>query len=62
MTLGVALRVRPKSWYSTCGTFGTLPLSDESREDKLLELPAPVRPGMFGTLPERLEKEEVWMG
>jgi hypothetical protein len=62
MTLGVALRVSPRSWYSTCGTFGTLFCNDERREERALELPAEVSPGMLGVLAERLEKEEVWMG
>jgi hypothetical protein len=42
--------------------FGTVLVSEESRELRLLEVPAPVSPGMFGMLPDRLEKEEVWMG
>ena len=30
--------------------------------DRLLELPAPVNPGIFSALGDRLEYEEVWMG
>jgi hypothetical protein len=38
---------------------GTLLVRDESREDRLLEFPAPVNPGILGRLPDKLEKDEV---
>jgi hypothetical protein len=37
------------------GMFGTELVNEDSRELRLLEVPAPVNPGMFGTLPDRLE-------
>jgi hypothetical protein len=42
--------------------FGTLPLKEESRVDRLLELPAEVSPGIFTELDDTLEKDEVMMG
>jgi hypothetical protein len=62
ITLGVAFRVRPRSWYSTCGTDGTALPSEESSEERALELPAEVSPGMLAVLAETLEKDEVMMG
>jgi hypothetical protein len=44
------------------GMVGTELVSEETREDRLLELPAPVNPGIFGMLPDRPEKDEVWIG
>ena len=37
------------------GMFGTVLVRDDSRELRLLEVPAPVNPGMFGMPPDRLE-------
>jgi hypothetical protein len=42
--------------------FGTLLLKEESREDRLLELPAEVSPGILAVLADTFEKDEVIMG
>src|SRR3974390_2349563 len=36
---GVVFRVRPRSWYSTIGMVPEVPVSDETRDVRLLELP-----------------------
>jgi hypothetical protein len=37
------------------GTFGTLEPSEESSDVRLLELPAPVNPGILGMLGDKFE-------
>jgi hypothetical protein len=41
------------------GTFGTDDVSDDRSDERALELPAPVNPGIFGTLDERFPYEAV---
>jgi hypothetical protein len=41
------------------GTLDVVELTDDSNDDRLLELPALVNPEMLEELDDRLEKEEV---
>src|SRR5438552_2812456 len=56
ITDGVALRVNPRSSYCTMGMLGVAPAPREPRRDeRLLELPAELRPGIFRLLAPTLE-------
>jgi hypothetical protein len=41
------------------GTLGTVLVNEDSRELRLLEVPAEVSPAMLEVFPDRLEKDEV---
>jgi hypothetical protein len=44
------------------GMLGTVLESDESSEDRLLDVPAPESPGILERFGDTLENDEVWIG